>query len=323
MKLRIFVAILMCVCCWTTAQAAPPPVYVEEELVEQLMPDHTLIRGVVEEDKMYLLMQNAAGENVFVGGTQNAEGAWNCYESAPLPEGTILGVENYTTALGIPTENGLITTTVSPFHDGEWGVTEVSFRGGEPIRMGRTWISMSDPLNGVFCDHPWSDIAEIDWLTLPLNYEKALEKADDSNWCVFKPSEKAKHTALACLLTKPKTNAETVTKLWKGTPARIVETQGKWIRVAVGNVEGWIQKEHVLSGGEMGRTDAAPILLGTSKESTTFHSTPNADDVAYSIDGYVEVYQLDFTPNEYTLVWRADIDEYMYVSINDLCAVYH
>ena len=313
MKLRIFVAILMCMFCWTTAQAAPPPVYVEEELVEQLMPDYTLIRGVVEEEKLYLLMQNAAGENMFVGGTQNAEGAWNCYESAPLPEGTILGVENYTTALGIPTENGLITTTVSPFHDGEWGVTEVSFRGGEPIRMGRTWISMSLPLDGLVGEHPWSNIASIDWETLPTTYNEAISKMDFSEWVQID----APNGFDIYLLAEPKNKGAELIRYLTGTPARMLEQQGKWTRVSVDSVEGWIKTEY-LTAGNTERDLINQAHYGTLvHDTTTYYADPYGEVAIGTIEGKKNVYLLETSIDLWVHVWFADTDEYTFIWLED------
>ena len=61
-----------------------------------------------------LLMEKPDGTLVFVGCVQGAWNEWQLTESTPLPEGTILGVENFTHSLGIPSRKYYDCVSVEP-----------------------------------------------------------------------------------------------------------------------------------------------------------------------------------------------------------------
>lgn len=310
MKKRYFAILLAAILCFAVAQASLPSVSADEALVVSILPGYTLVEGVVEDNQLYLLMKNPDDALVFVGCTQLADESWGCYVSSPLPEKTILGVENYTTSLGVPVPEGvgLFTVTLAPFHDGVWGVAEVSYRGDDPIRMGRTWLSPSQPHRGTLGSHPWSDIAAIDWATLPKSYDEAAAQVEAGEMCVISDCS----SASSYLFAEPEKNAEIIMHYLNGTPARPLKEKGAWTRVAVGSVEGWIRTENLVFGNDM--NSVASMLYPTSSVygSITFYTAPDYDSKAYTVDDMVECYCLDLPVSDWTQVWNPYTDEYLF-----------
>ena len=162
-----------------TVYAAEPANPADPEMVARLLPsqDLTLVRGIDDGDELRLLMRRNDGKLLFVGGVKEDRG-WVFTYSSPLPEGTILGVENFTHSLGIPNGTFVDCVSVHPYADGTWGVNYLDPWGstGE-IHMGKHVVYDSHVLDGYIGDHPWSDITCIDWISLPGSYAEAVAPA--------------------------------------------------------------------------------------------------------------------------------------------------
>ena len=97
--IALFLALLMLT---SAAQASEPANPADPAMVAALLPGYAYVRGIDDGDELRLLMRRADEALVFIGGLRDASGQWALTESTPLPEGTILGVENFTHSLGIP-----------------------------------------------------------------------------------------------------------------------------------------------------------------------------------------------------------------------------
>lgn len=339
MKRLIFLLFTLCIL-FSTALASDPPVLVEPEFLTPYLPQHTLIRGVSENGRLYLLMRNPSGETVFIGSTQSESGEWSFFESAPLPEGAILGDENFSTALSIPTDEYPIRVTLSPFWDGEWGVTELSYQGGEPIRLGRTWISLSGPFDGVFGDHPWSNISSIDWSSLPTSYEEAASQINDSWWFIISLPEKQYSTYL---YLKPSLNAPVLEKyppvpnpsidpavyhktidprlkFLSGTPVRLQKLQDQWALVTVCDNTGWIPVEYLVPGEFISEVSVKLTPVIVDRGDTTLYAERECTTPLFTVPYGTKAFVLNSTTRLYTL-WFPDTDAYGIISPNTLSAI--
>lgn len=308
MKLRIFTALLLTLCAlFTSAFAYTDMDLVDPEFLTPYFPDHTLLSGVDEGDTLYLLMQNPAGETVFIGGTQSESGEWSFVESTPLPEGAILGDDNLYYSLRIPTDEYSIGVTLAPFHDGSWGVSTINYSYNEPIRIGRNWISDWYPLWGYLGNHPWSDITVIDWTTLPRTYDEAVAQVDSSRWALVKD-------AFALLYSSPDDNADILGEYVSGAPVCIAEPGDEYTRVLIGQAEGWMLTEQLAFNEEIFEVHSLDTAFLTTEE-TLVYTQPDETSHAYLLaEQFPDVYVLGTVPGNWAHIWLADIDLYGYVS---------
>lgn len=133
--IALFLALLMLT---SVAQASEPADPADPAMVAALLPGYTYVEGIDDGDELRLLMRRADGELVFIGGLRDASGQWALTESTPLPEGTILGVENFTHSLGIPSGTYVDCISVRPYADGTWGVSMVMPNDGGMFFLGST-----------------------------------------------------------------------------------------------------------------------------------------------------------------------------------------
>lgn len=226
------------------ALAADQPPKADEALVKQLLPDDTMVSGIVNDGVMRLIMEKQNGTRVFVGGVQDENGAWQLTESTPLPEGAILGVENFVTSLGIKGESYYHAVTLSPFHDGTWGVTLLYPEGDAPmIFMGQNWISTdSVRTSALFGDHAWSDITVIDWNTLPVNADEAVPFSA-GDWALVHNPDPADRLNLR---TEPNTSCRTLGKYYNGTPVKLLTGRSNgFVQVDILGVTGWMMEDFI------------------------------------------------------------------------------
>ena len=271
---KILIVLLILLLPVTTLAADLPP-KADPTLVSVLMPGHQLVRGITnrEDDELRLLMRRPDGQLVFVGGVHDPEAGWKMNVSTPLPEGTILGVDNFVDSLGIGGTN-IYAVTPCPYPDGSWGV-DILYPDDEGLfRVGPNWIFEESGAPTLVGDHPWSDITTIDWSSLPKNYEDALSQVDHSNWAlVNNPNPQDRLN----LRVKPDKKSTSLGKYYNGAPVRILENKGEWARVDILGVEGWMMTEYLAIGEAMKNVTPAHPQLETHEGGATLHAEPNED----------------------------------------------
>jgi len=221
--LSILFALLMmtgtALACDQTVPAAP-------DMIAALLPGYTHVDSIDDGDELRLLMRNPDGALVFIGGVLDASGQWALTESTPLPEGTILGVENFTHSLGIPSGTYVDCINVSPYADGTWGVSMVMPAHSGMCFMGQHVIfDEVNDIDGHFGSHPWADITTIDWTTLPASYEEALAQLDATGWAVVNNPDREDRLHLR---VSPDKNAASLGKYYNRTPVKIRQYGKEW-----------------------------------------------------------------------------------------------
>lgn len=256
--LSLLLTIILLLPTLSTALAGDPATPADSELVATLLPDYTFVEGNIDGEVMRLLMRKPDGTLVFVGCMKGTWSHWYWTESTPLPEGTILGVENFVHSLGIPTGDYFTIVDISPTPSDLWGVTAVY--GDEIIQMGRDWVSNeAHPIYGHFGLNPWYDITTIDWTTLPANYEEAVAGINGSAYAkVNNPNPEDRLR----LRTEPNKESAPLGKFYNGTPVLVLNKGDEWCKVDVFGTVGYMMTQYLAFGEDAEKVQyAAPWLF--------------------------------------------------------------
>ena len=306
-KLMILLLVLMTTA--SIALAADPVNPADPEMVAALLTGYTFVDGIDDGDELRLLMRNAKGELVFIGGVARDD-SWHFTESTPLPEGTILGVENFTHSLGIPSGNYYHIISVVPYADGTWGVSLI-YPDDSSLFILRKNVIYEDgqPVYGHFGDHPWSDIAAIDWTNLPQSFEEALSRVDDTRWAVVSNPDSADRLHLR---TTPSRSSLSLGKYYNRTPVQIREYGDTWCAVTVCGLEGYMMTQYLAFGENMDAVEYAGPWLDTTSSNFPTHPVPDA-----SVEGKYRANTDSFiimgVAGDFYHVWFPYSDDYAYI----------
>lgn len=318
----VLLMVLIFACLIQTACASDPPQLADEHLVSTLLPGYTMKRGVMcGEDMMRLLMYRPDGKLVFVG-AQRADGTWRLTESTPLPEGTILGVENFTQSIGLPNPKGegypYYAVSLSPVAD-TWGVSLLypPDDGQMKFEMGRNWISTDYPeKKAVLGDHPWSDVTVIDWTALPASYEDAAAQIDRRNWAVVcnpDPNDRLH------LRSAPDCDAPSDGKYYNRTLVRVLEQGETWCHVRIGATEGWMMTDYLVFGAAMDEVaSAGPGKMYPVREGVPLYRHFLDEKPSWTLEEAEEPHVIGVLGEEWYHIWVPSEDEYAYVRQSDL-----
>ena len=320
--IAVFMALFVLLC--GTAMAADMPEPADAKLVSLILPEHELIYGVMDGyDKMLLLMKNPEKELVFVGDVYDEqEWNWIMTESTPLPEGTVLGVENFTHSLGIPIENGYYyAVDVSPFADGSWGVTMFYPGHAELFQAGKNWLSSGVwPMeDGFVCNHPWADITKIDWTSLPKTFDEAQALVNCEGWAVVNNANPAERLNLR---EKADAASGSIGKYYNGTPVRVISRSAVWTEVDVLGVHGYMMTKYLAFGEAIRDVEFAGRILLTQEnaEYLTVYDAVHEHGTAKNvkIDSASGFYVVGVLWDEWYHMWFYDLDMGGYVHQNAL-----
>lgn len=308
--IALFLALLMLT---SAAQASEPANPADPAMVAALLPGYAYVEGIDDDDELRLLMRRADGALVFIGGLRDASGQWALTESTPLPEGTILGVENFVHSLGIPSDNYYDCISVRPYADFTWGVSLIYPKDGSMFLLGRNWISDEiHAFDGVFGAHPWSDVSAIDWTTLPDSYEEAVAALDISSLAVVSNPDPADRLHLRA---KPDRSAESLGKFYSGTPVIVIERGKEWTKVNAAGMEGWMMTKYLVFGEES--VEYAGPWLDQKQEETQIFSAAN-DAAFLRVMSHETFFVIGVHGEEWYIIWLPDSDEYAFVHQDDL-----
>lgn len=316
---KIFALLLVLLMLPLAVMASEPANPADPAMIAELLPTYTFVEGIDDGDVLRLLMRNAADELVFIGGVKAADGTWHFAESTPLPEGTILGVENFTHSLGVPSRKYYDCVSVEPYADGTWGVSMVMPAQSGMYFMGQHVIfDEVDDIDGHFGNHPWADITTIDWTTLPASYVEALAQLDSTGWAVvnnFNPEDRLH------LRVSPDKDAASLGKYYNRTPVRIRKYGEEWCAVTVCGLEGYMMTKYLAFGEAMDAVKYAGPWL-TWKEDLTAHrlyAAPRASSAFTASTGeYGPSFYIMGVAGDFYHVWLSNTEECSYVRIDDL-----
>ncbi|MBE5778168.1 MAG: SH3 domain-containing protein [Clostridiales bacterium] len=312
----LLLALLLLFSSLPCALAADPAIPADEDLVHSLLPEYTLVEGHVYKNQMRLLMRKADNTLVFVGCLQTESGAWITHQSSPLPEGTILGVENFVDSLGIPSGDYFFTVSVSPDAAGVWGVSMFYPNDGSLFQSGTNWISDGvHPVEGLFGTTPWSNLAHIDWLRLPASYEEAAALLNTERWAVVSNPNPADRLHLR---TEQSRSAASLGKYYNGTPVRVLKRDGNWTQVEICGITGWMMTEFLAFRDDMKNVEYAGPWLHHKNESTALYFSPDKATITRMADQSESLYVMGIVGQEWYHVWLPYSNEFAYVTIDSL-----
>ena len=304
------------------AIASLPANPADPEMVTGLLPGYVFLEGIDDGNELRLLMRNPSGELVFIGGVLTADGTWTLTESSPLPEGTILGVENFTHSLGIPGDIYYDCVSIAPYADGTWSVSLIypynADNGLFPLRK-HVIYENGQAIFGKIGDHPWSDVTVIDWTSLPQSYKEAIAAIDTTNWAVVNNPNPRDRLHLRAT---PSTAAASLGKYYNRTPVRIRAYGPQWCAVTVCGLEGYMMTEFLAFGEDIDTVNyAGPWLdwkatlsqrrLYTAPSTSADYLLPNwvSDGTDFCILG---------VSGDFYHVWLSYTEEYFYIRMDDL-----
>jgi len=230
---------------------------IQGRILENDLQSHVLLALTEREGKRYIVLAEP-----------NADGAWQVRETKPLPEQVWLDL----------------------FHSGddEFGVHWMRGDREEQCgfarqadgawRMGWAWTGEGDytlswyglrvEWNGLYNSvyaygtPSFADLFQCDFNDLPKMGEEAAARLDTAGWAmVHNPNPRDR----LHLRDEPSKNGDSLGKFYNGTPLRVLEEKGDWVRVRIGlgdTLEGWMMKEYLAFGDQLRRvTQAFPELV--------------------------------------------------------------
>lgn len=302
------------------AQASALPHAIDADLLTANLPGYTFVDGVDTGDTLRLLMRSPEGELTFIGGVKNASGQWTLTRSTPLPEGTIMDTAQAPYALSLTVRANALRIELLPYADGTWGVSSIvpaaAPRKSFNLRKHRIYTSHILGEDALLGDHPWSDIAVIDWTSLPASHDEAVAALDTSHWAVISSPDPLD---LVRLREDPSQDARSLGSYYNGTAVYIREYGKAWCAVTIGETEGWIMTDFLASAGSFGSVPSASPIAVPRKLEIQLHISPSRRS-AYVLR------EMEYPDSPHILgksgywyhVWLPDTEEYGYVHADDI-----
>ena len=292
------------------------------ETAEWLMPEEVFIKGLLKDGAMHFLMQGSDGNRVYVICEYSRQEV-HLVRSTPLPEGTVLGYENFTDSLWI---DGCCVTIhlnhpdragIDTIYDDRKGQEGFLFFGDHTVWQD---IGMQTILYG---DHPWDDITKIDWNTLPHSMDEASAQMDSRQYAMVINPNPADRLHLR---EKADRGSRSQGKYYTGTPVTVLKQEGDWALVTFGEKTdaqyGYMMKRF-LNFGRSGsalrlETSAMPQLF-SKNESLKLYQNPQEGphDNLMNAD-WTSMKMIGLIGNEWVHVWVPAAGKYGYVRQNDL-----
>jgi len=284
----------------------------------ELFPSDTYLGGCAGKEHLEFFLQRSNGDRVIAICRLDDAGDWIITLSTPLPEGTAYGLENFSSSLVI----GDLLVTVGPVDKNTCGITFIynisdDLSGTYMFSLGKNRITGESPNRFGHCygDHPWSDITVMDWNSLPGSLEEALNIMDSSAWAVVSNPDPNDRLHLRA---SPDRGAKSLGKYYNGTPMRILETKGDWVRVDIFGVTGWMMKEYLAFGDDGYQVEAMfPSRVPVNPTTHQYvYAEPDRDQPAFcaSCENIGQsLFVLAIVDDEWYHVWFQDGERTGYV----------
>ncbi len=289
-----------------------------QRAAQTLLPSYAYVDGAWSESCLRFVLRRPDGRNVFVGVTEDEDGAYHIAESTPLPQHLLarIGYENFETALALyasddtPVREAYVAT-LSPFADGTWGLSQAAdFMSAVGPNWMESWTEQGSVR--VFGDHPWRDIATIDFLTLPRTEAELAAGLDTSGWATPNNPNPADRLHLR---TRPDRGAPSLGKYYNGAPVKVLGSAGEFTRVSVCGVEGYMMTKFLAFADEMKDVRWAAnsyLLVGSS--APLYANTAGADEAIVTQGPTV----IGVVGDEWFHVWFPETGESGYMRQQDL-----
>ncbi|MBR5382205.1 MAG: SH3 domain-containing protein [Clostridia bacterium] len=261
---------------------------------------------------LQFLADRPDGKRVLLCGSAE-NGSWEFVESSPLPEGTVIGIDNFDSYLALGGEpHG---PCVGRFSDGTWGVTGILDK--DYMMLGRCWISEGNYWWDRTCigDHPWSNITMIDWNALPHTLSEAQARLSTSRWAT--PNNPNPNDRLNLRASADK-NSDSLGKFYNGTPVEVLERGDEWTRVRVCGVTGYMMTRYLAFGSAANRVTKSMPIEALRNAITTVRWLNGASEQIVTHDLQIVIGILTNEKKGDYIIWDPLFDRTGYVSQNAL-----
>lgn len=286
--------------------------------------DWQVVQGLALEKGLLLLARDDEGALRLVGWSLVHEEPVTCI-SSPMPEGTLLGNENFLDWVYLPKQSVMFYT--HPDDDGLWRISCIwPDKGSDgPMNLGRSWLSFDSMMRDKHClyvgANPWYTL-DVDWSMLPTNLEEALAQMDTSRWATVNNPNPADRLHLRA---KPDKGATSLGKYYNGTPVEVLERGDTWTQVHVGGLIGWMKTEYLAFGEAAWQVALAFPALHTIDEATTFPvwkigakpASQRSEDCDWQIDQSEITVILGLLGEDWYHIWFPETDTYGYMRQSD------
>ena len=298
------------------------------EAAKALMPEYMFIKGMLKNGAMHFLMEKPDGSRVYVICEYMSHRAVNLIESSPLPDGTVLGHENFTDSLWI----GGRCVTVQLYYSGKAGLEYIyddaaySDASGGFLFFGEraVWDGSSAPAQSIlYGAHPWSDITQMVWDMLPHTLTEASARMDSGDYAVVVNPDPADRLHLR---EQADRGSRSQGKYYTGTPVGVSAQDGDWTQVIFGDwrswVHGYMMRRYLTFGrpGSALRLDTAAMPQLTSEFAILkVYEKPQAGSYT-TIRQDAMMLVIGVVGDEWYHVWFPATGQYGFVRQNDLTA---
>lgn len=297
-----------------------------QDAAAALMPDYTFIKGMLKDDAMHFLMEKPDGTRVYVICEYMSHREVRIIESSPLPEGTVLGYENFSDSLWIDGR----CVTIHLLYNNSAGIEYIYdaaarseesesflFFGDRTVWDGST-VSVQTILYG---DHPWDDITQINWNTLPHNLTEASLQMDSGAYAMVVNPNPADRLHLRERADK---SSRSQGKYYTGTPVTIGTQEGDWSVVVFGDWRTWSRgymMKRYLTFGQPGNAlcldmTAMPQLYSRYDKGLKIYD--ESQNTYHISEGSNSMKVIGIIGDEWYHVWFPSTGEYGFVRQSDL-----
>lgn len=237
------------------------------DTLEALTPEGwTLISANMNVGGIYVLGIDAQGDTRLLLKRWQAEplyptrGGYVDTISAPLPEGIRLQAKILGSAASLFQDEDNRGFTFGQNVDGDWMLGFVMAQDWYSVYPFFLYLPSSTDETFYYGNFPYGDIRSIDLTGIPNTFEEAKSILDQSGWAkVNNPNPQDR----LHLRTRPERGADSLGKFYNGTPVKVLERQGDWVRVQIAHLDGWMMAEYLAFGRDANHVQRAfPGMVG-------------------------------------------------------------
>ena len=300
------------------------------EAAAVLMPEYTFVKGMLKNGALHFLMEKPDSSRVYVICEYMSHRGVNLIESSPLPAGTVLGYENFTDSLWIDGR----CVTIQLLYNGTAGIEYIyddaacSEESGGFLFFGHrtVWDGSVVPMQAMlYGDHPWDDITQINWNTLPHNLSEASVQMDSGNYAMVVNPNPADRLHLRERADK---RSRSQGKYYTGTAVGVMAQDGDWMQVTFGDWNSWVHGYMMKRYLTFGQSDSALQLdlsampqLSPAHPILKVYQQPQAGSyVTHWQESHESMRVIGIIGDEWYHVWFPVTGEYGFVRQSDLTA---
>jgi hypothetical protein len=275
-------------------------------------------------------MEKPDSRRVYVICEYMSNRAVNLIESSPLPAGTVLGYENFSDSLWIDGR----CVTIQLLYNGTAGIEYIyddaacSEESEGFLFFGHrtVWDGSVVPMQAMlYGDHPWDDITQINWNTLPHNLSEASAQMDSGNYAMVVNPNPADRLHLRERADK---RSRSQGKYYTGTAVGVMAQDGDWMQVTFGDWNSWVHgymMKRYLTFGQSGSAlqldlSAMPQLSPAHPILKVYQQPQAGSYVTHWQESHESMRVIGIIGDEWYHVWFPATGEYGFVRQSDLTA---